>query len=188
VGPLPVMAGCCSSTGPGGFSLEIPRPELYYELLPAYHVKIHNARGIISAIPPGHPTRHRLDQRKGFTEPDYAELLDVAHQQLGGPLVVVWDNVNAHVSTQMTGLAAARDWMTVYRLPPYSRELNPVEMVWSPSSAPWPIWPNATSPSSPRWSGTGSSGCSTTPPSWPVSSPAPASTSHPSVTPAIKDL
>ncbi len=29
----------------GGFSLEIPRPELYYELLPAHHVKIHT-RGV----------------------------------------------------------------------------------------------------------------------------------------------
>jgi hypothetical protein len=31
------------------------------------------------------------DKRKGFTEADYARLLDAAHQQLGGPLVVVWD-------------------------------------------------------------------------------------------------
>lgn len=30
----------------GGFSLEIPRPGLYYELLPAHHVKIHDARGV----------------------------------------------------------------------------------------------------------------------------------------------
>jgi hypothetical protein len=30
----------------GGFSLEIPRPELYYELLPAHHVKIHGKRGV----------------------------------------------------------------------------------------------------------------------------------------------
>lgn len=29
----------------GGFSLQIPRPELYYELLPAHHVKVH-ARGV----------------------------------------------------------------------------------------------------------------------------------------------
>jgi len=35
----------------------------------------------------------RDDQRKGFTETDYARLLDAAHQQLGGPLVVVWDNL-----------------------------------------------------------------------------------------------
>jgi hypothetical protein len=30
----------------GGFALEIPRPELYYELLPAHHVKIHGKRGV----------------------------------------------------------------------------------------------------------------------------------------------
>jgi hypothetical protein len=38
------------------------------------------------------------DRRKGFTEADYARLLDAAHQQLAGPLVVVWDNLNAPVS------------------------------------------------------------------------------------------
>jgi len=31
----------------------------------------------------------------------------------------------------MTELIAARDWLTVYRLPPYAHELNPVEPVWS---------------------------------------------------------
>ena len=36
----------------------------------------------------------RGDKRKGFTEQGYARLLDAAHQQLGGPLVVVWDNLN----------------------------------------------------------------------------------------------
>ena len=30
----------------GGFALQIPRPELYYELLPAHHVKIHAERGV----------------------------------------------------------------------------------------------------------------------------------------------
>jgi hypothetical protein len=71
------------------------------------------------------------DQRKGFAETDYARLLDAAHQQLGGPLVVVWDNQNSHVSQKMTGLIAARDWLTVYRLPPYAHELNPVERAWA---------------------------------------------------------
>ena len=66
------------------------------------------------------------DRRKGFTEADYARLLDAAHQQLGGPLVVVWDNLNTHVSAAMTELIAARDWLTVCRLPPYAHEL-----VWS---------------------------------------------------------
>jgi putative transposase len=75
--------------------------------------------------------RHGSDRRKGFTEADYAALLDAAHQQLGGPLVVVWDNLNTHVSRAMAGLIAARDWLTVVQLPPYAHELNPVELVWS---------------------------------------------------------
>jgi transposase len=31
----------------------------------------------------------------------------------------------------MAELIAARPWLTVYRLPPYAHELNPVESVWS---------------------------------------------------------
>jgi hypothetical protein len=93
------------------------------------------------AVRPGHRPRliyrvhagrgPRKDQRKGFTEADYARLLDAAHQQLGGPLVVVWDNLSTHVSRAMTDLVAARDWLTIYQLPPYAHELNPVEPVWS---------------------------------------------------------
>ena len=76
-------------------------------------------------------TRRPGDQRKGFTEKDYARLLDAAHQQLGGPLVVVWDNLNTHASAVMAGLIAARPWLTVFRLPPYASEFNPVEGIWS---------------------------------------------------------
>jgi putative transposase len=73
----------------------------------------------------------RADKRKGFTEPDYARLLDAAHQQLGGPLVLVWDNLNTHTSRVMRDLISARAWLTVYQLPSYASELNPVEPVWS---------------------------------------------------------
>ena len=31
----------------------------------------------------------------------------------------------------MTKLAAARDWLTIFQLPPYAHELNPVELVWA---------------------------------------------------------
>jgi len=102
----------------------------------------HSTRVSLAALiatRPGHPVRliyrtrtgHRTDQRKGFTETDYARLLDAAHQQLGGPLVVVWDGLNTHVSRAMRELIAARSWLTVFRLPPYASELNPVEPVWS---------------------------------------------------------
>jgi transposase len=91
------------------------------------------------ATRPGHPARliyrtrtgRGKDQRKGFTETGYARFLDAAHQQLGGPLVVVWDGLNTHVSRAMRDLVAARSWLRVYRLPPYASELNPVEPVWS---------------------------------------------------------
>ena len=64
----------------------------------------HNTRVSLAALiatRPGHPVRliyrtrtgHGKDQRKGFTETDYARFLDAAHQQLGGPLVVVWDGL-----------------------------------------------------------------------------------------------
>jgi hypothetical protein len=76
---------------------------------------------------------HCKDRRKGFAEADYARLLDAAHQQLAGPLVIVSDNLNAHVSAMMTELIAARHWLTVYQLPPYAHELNPVE--WTSSQA-----------------------------------------------------
>jgi hypothetical protein len=104
----------------------------------------HNSRvslAALIAVKPGCRPRliyrvHRIrsgasGQRKGFTEADYARLLDAAHQQLGGPLVVVWDNLNTHVSAAMKELITARDWLTVYQLPPYAHELNPVELVWS---------------------------------------------------------
>src|SRR5262249_30271281 len=74
---------------------------------------------------------HRSGRRKGFTEADYAQLLDAAHQQLGGPLVLVWDNLNTHTSRAMSELIAARLWLTVYQLPAYAPELNPVEAGWS---------------------------------------------------------
>lgn len=75
--------------------------------------------------------RGRKRDKKGFDEEDYAALLDAAHQQLRGPIVLVWDNINTHVSARMADLIARRSWLTVYRLPAYAPELNPQEGVWS---------------------------------------------------------
>jgi hypothetical protein len=44
--------------------------------------------------------------------------------KLGGPLFLVWDNQNSHASGAITGLIAARDWLTVYQLPQYAHELT----------------------------------------------------------------
>ena len=65
----------------------------------------------------------RGDKRKGFTETGYARFLDAAHQQP--------DGLNTHTSRAMRQLIAARSWLTVFQLPAYAPELNPVEAVWS---------------------------------------------------------
>jgi putative transposase len=75
--------------------------------------------------------RGRKGERRSFAETDYAALLDAAHQQLGGSITVIWDNLNTHVSAAMRALIASRDWLRVIRLPAYAPDLNPVEHVWS---------------------------------------------------------
>jgi transposase len=75
--------------------------------------------------------RGRKGERRSFAETDYAALLDAAHQQLGAPIVLVWDNLNTHISAAMRMLIATRDWLHVIRLPAYAPDLNPTEHAWS---------------------------------------------------------
>jgi hypothetical protein len=73
----------------------------------------------------------RKGERRSFSERDYADFLDAAHQRLGGPIVLIWDNLNTHISRAMRRYIAARDWLTVYRLPAYAPELNATESAWA---------------------------------------------------------
>jgi hypothetical protein len=50
--------------------------------------------------------RSRKGERRSFAETDYAALLDAAHQYLKAPIVVVWDNLNVHLSAAMRDLVA----------------------------------------------------------------------------------
>ena len=73
----------------------------------------------------------RKGEPKGFREEHFAALLEAAHQQLGGPIVVVWDGLPAHKSARMRAWIASRRWLRVYQLPGYAPELNPTENIWS---------------------------------------------------------
>lgn len=75
--------------------------------------------------------RGRTGERRSVAETDYAALLDAAHQQLDGPIVLIWDNLNTQIRAAMRELIAARDWLHVIRLPAYAPDLNPAEHVWS---------------------------------------------------------
>ncbi|WP_271215846.1 transposase [Streptosporangium carneum] len=68
---------------------------------------------------------------KAFTPWHLTALLDATHTQLGGPLVLVWDNDRRHLSRAMRTAIEARPWLTVFQLPVYAPELNPAEGVWS---------------------------------------------------------
>lgn len=73
----------------------------------------------------------RRDGRKSFSWRDYRDLLIAAHQQLGGPIVLIWDNLNVHKAAGLREIADSRDWLTILHLPPYAPDLNPVEGIWS---------------------------------------------------------
>nr|WP_254710692.1 transposase [Streptomyces lunaelactis] len=73
----------------------------------------------------------KLRGPSGFTWKDYRDLVVRAHLQLGGPIVLIWDNLNVHRSAGMRQYAADHDWLTVIQLPSYAPQLNPVEGIWS---------------------------------------------------------
>lgn len=75
--------------------------------------------------------RNRKGERRSFAETDYIALLDAAHQYLQAPIVLIWDNLNTHVSVKMRQLVDGRDWLHVIQLPAYAPDLNPTEGVWS---------------------------------------------------------
>jgi DDE superfamily endonuclease len=75
--------------------------------------------------------RARKGERRSFAETDYAALLDAAHQYLKAEIVLIWDNLNTHISTAMRRLITSRHWLHVIQLPAYAPDLNPTESVWS---------------------------------------------------------
>ena len=78
-----------------------------------------------------HVYHGRKSERKGFNERDYIRALTAAHHQLKAPIVVVWDNLNTHISPAIREFVENRSWLTVFQLPPYAPELNPTEGIWS---------------------------------------------------------
>lgn len=45
--------------------------------------------------------------------------------------MLVWDNLNTHLTAGMKQYTAEHDWLTVIQLPAYAPQLNPVEGIWS---------------------------------------------------------
>ncbi|MER5666717.1 IS630 family transposase [Streptomyces mirabilis] len=129
-----------------GFSTTPPQARTWSQRgrTPVVRVRGRSRRRIsiaaLTCFKPGHRSRliyrprrddGRRDGRKSFSWRDYRDLLIAAHRQLGGPIVLVWDNLNVHKAAGLREFTASRDWLTIYYLPPYAPDLNPVEGIWS---------------------------------------------------------
>jgi hypothetical protein len=80
--------------------------------------------------------RGRKGERNSMSEADYAALITAAHRQLAAPVIVIWDNLNTHISTRMRTFASGHpDWLTVIQMPAYAPELNAAEGAWSAMKA-----------------------------------------------------
>uniref|UniRef100_UPI0038D37963 transposase n=1 Tax=Nonomuraea angiospora TaxID=46172 RepID=UPI0038D37963 len=77
--------------------------------------------------------------------------------------MLIWDDINTHVDALMRSLIDTRPWLTVFSLPTYAPELNPVETVCSNLNRGLSNLPPARSTTSPRSSAANSSRCSTVP-------------------------
>ncbi|MFF2821313.1 transposase [Kitasatospora cineracea] len=76
--------------------------------------------------------RGRKGEPKGFGWRDFRDLVVRARIQLGGPIVLVWDNVRLHLTAGMKEFIDANaEWLTVFQPPTYAPGLNPTEGVWS---------------------------------------------------------
>ena len=76
--------------------------------------------------------RGRKGERRSLSEADYAALVTAAHTQLSAPVILIWDNLNTHISQRMRAwIDTHQDWLTVERLPGYAPELNAVEGAWA---------------------------------------------------------
>jgi transposase len=76
--------------------------------------------------------RGHKGQPKGFGWRDFRDLIVRARLQLGGPIVLVWDNARLHLTAGMKEfLDANAEWLIVFQLPTYAPDLNPQEGIWS---------------------------------------------------------
>jgi transposase len=58
------------------------------------------------------------------------DFLRILSRHLQGPVVLVWDRLNAHLARKTTVFLGAGSTFRTFLFPPYAPDLNPVEYVW----------------------------------------------------------
>lgn len=76
--------------------------------------------------------RGRKGEPKSFDRRDFRDLIVRARIRLGGPIVLVRDNVRLHLTIRMRDFIDVNaEWLTLLQLPTYAPDLNPQEGVRS---------------------------------------------------------
>ena len=96
----------------------------------------HQKVSVIAAlcVPPTRDDIHlyfRLHPNTNINADAAIDFLRVLLQQLSGPIVLVWDRLQAHRGKAARHFFAQQRRLHPHLLPPYAPELNPVENVWS---------------------------------------------------------
>src|SRR3954447_3371645 len=98
--------------------------------------------------------RRRRGERRSFSEDAYAGLIAAAHVQLHAPIILIWDNLNVHLSAVMRAFCEAHsDWLTVFSCRPTPASSTPPRACGRTSSVTWATClpaPSTSSPPAPR--------------------------------------
>lgn len=54
---------------------------------------------------------HKRGGRRSFTWTEHRDLLIAAHQQLGAPIMLIWDNLNVHRDARLRAFIDSQDWI-----------------------------------------------------------------------------
>jgi transposase len=72
-----------------------------------------------------------LFQRGAVRSAGVLRFLRHLRRHVQGPVVLLWDGLKAHHSSEVRAWIEQQTWLTVERLPAYAPELNPVEGLWA---------------------------------------------------------
>uniref|UniRef100_UPI0039083EDD transposase n=1 Tax=Streptomyces bacillaris TaxID=68179 RepID=UPI0039083EDD len=76
--------------------------------------------------------RGRKKRAEGLRLEGLRDLVIRAHTQLGGPIVLVWDNLRMNLVAPLREFFEANaSWLTVFQLPTYAPDLSPQEGICS---------------------------------------------------------
>ena len=68
---------------------------------------------------------------ESFKADKIIQFLHQLHREVGVPVIIVWDRLNAHRTAARYFRENHPNWFTFEFLPAYAPELNPIEYCWS---------------------------------------------------------